>query len=245
MKKIIIIPARLSSTRLENKVVMDLNGKTLIQRVFENAKKSKVSDVFIATDSLKIKEICKSFTKNIIITSINHKTGTDRIAEASKNIDSDIVLNIQSDEPFINVETINKMIDLFEDPNVYMTSSMYKLSNKKEFDDPNQVKVAVDSDNYAILFTRFPDTFNLSKIIIKQKINQYYVHQGIYGFKKEFLEKYSTLNQSYLERFEKLEQLRVLENGYKIKMIESKYKSIGIDTLEDYNEAIKLLNSKL
>ena len=82
--------------------------------------------MFIATDSLKIKEICKSFTKNIIITSINHKTGTDRIAEASKNIDSDIVLNIQSDEPFINVETINKMIDLFEDPNVYMTSSMYK-----------------------------------------------------------------------------------------------------------------------
>ena len=135
MKKIIIIPARLSSTRLENKVLMDLNGKTLIQRVFENAKKAKVSDVYIATDSLKIKEICKSFTKNIIITSNNHKTGTDRIAEASKNIDSDIVLNIQSDEPFINVETINKMIDLFLDPNVYMTSSMYKLSNKKEFDD--------------------------------------------------------------------------------------------------------------
>jgi len=201
--------------------------------------------VFIATDSLKIKEICKSFTKNIIITSINHKTGTDRIAEALKNIDSDIVLNIQSDEPFINVETINKMIDLFEDPNVYMTSSMYKLSNKKELDDPNQVKVAVDSDNYAILFTRFPDTFNQSKMTVKQKINQYYVHQGIYGFKKEFLEKYSTLNQSYLERFEKLEQLRVLENGYKIKMIESKYKSIGIDTLEDYNEAIKFLNLKL
>ena len=201
--------------------------------------------MFIATDSLKIKEICRSFTKNIIITSINHKTGTDRIAEASKNIDSDIVLNIQSDEPFINVETINKMIDLFEDPNVYMTSSMYKLSNKKELDDPNQVKVAVDSDNYAILFTRFPDTFNLSKMTKKQKINQYYVHQGIYGFKKEFLEKYSTLNQSYLERFEKLEQLRVLENGYKIKMIESKYKSIGIDTLDDYNEAIKFLNLKL
>tara|TARA_B100000963_G_scaffold361955_1_gene401272 strand:- start:72081 stop:72818 length:738 start_codon:yes stop_codon:yes gene_type:complete len=245
MKKIIIIPARLSSTRLENKVIMDLNGKTLIQRVFENAKKAKVSDVYIATDSLKIKEICKSFTKNIIITSNNHKTGTDRIAEASKNIDSDIVLNIQSDEPFINVETINKMIDLFLDPNVYMTSSMYKLSNKKEFDDPNQVKVAVNSENYAIFFTRFPHTFNLSKIIIKQKINQYYVHQGIYGFKKEFLEKYSTLNQSYLERFEKLEQLRVLENGYKIKMIESKHKSIGIDTLEDYNEAIKFLNLKL
>ena len=179
------------------------------------------------------------------MTGINHKTGTDRIAEASKNIDSDIVLNIQSDEPFINVETINKMIDLFEDPNVYMTSSMYKLSNKKEFDDPNQVKVAVDSDNYAILFTRFPDTFNLSKMTKKQKINQYYVHQGIYGFKKEFLEKYSTLNQSYLERFEKLEQLRVLENGYKIKMIESKYKSIGIDTLDDYNEAVKFLNLKL
>ena len=126
-----------------------------------------------------------------------------------------------------------------------MTSSMYKLSNKKELDDPNQVKVAVDSDNYAILFTRFPDTFSLSKMIKKEKINQYYVHQGIYGFKKEFLEKYSTLNQSYLERFEKLEQLRVLENGYKIKMIESKYKSIGIDTLDDYNEAIKFLNLKL
>ena len=241
MKKIIIIPARLSSTRLKDKVIMDINGKTLIQRVFENAKKSKISDVYIATDSLKIKEICNSFTKNIIITSVKHKTGTDRIAEASKNIDSDIILNIQSDEPFISVETINNMIDLFEDPNVYMTSSMYKLSNKKEFDDPNQVKVAVDSNNYAVLFTRFPDNI---KMLIKQNINQYFIHQGIYGFRKEFLEKYSSLNQTYLERLEKLEQLRVIENGYKIKMFESKYKSIGIDTLEDYNEAIKFLNLK-
>tara|TARA_B100000941_G_C28505438_1_gene557035 strand:+ start:1429 stop:2163 length:735 start_codon:yes stop_codon:yes gene_type:complete len=244
MKKIIIIPARLSSTRLKDKVIMDINGKTLIQRVFENAKKSKISDVYIATDSLKIKEICNSFTKNIIITSVKHKTGTDRIAEASKNIDSDIILNIQSDEPFISVETINNMIDLFEDPNVYMTSSMYKLSNKKEFDDPNQVKVAVDSNNYAVLFTRFPDNIKLSKMLIKQNINQYFIHQGIYGFRKEFLEKYSSLNQTYLERLEKLEQLRVIENGYKIKMFESKYKSIGIDTLEDYNEAIKFLNLK-
>ena len=184
MKKIIIIPARLSSTRLKDKVIMDINGKTLIQRVFENAKKSKISDVYIATDSLKIKEICNSFTKNIIITSVKHKTGTDRIAEASKNIDSDIILNIQSDEPFISVETINNMIDLFEDPNVYMTSSMYKLSNKKEFDDPNQVKVAVDSNNYAVLFTRFPDNIKLSKMLIKQNINQYFIHQGIYGFRK-------------------------------------------------------------
>lgn len=246
MKKVIVIPARLESKRFPRKVLIDLNGKTLIERVYHNSLEADISEVFIATDSKEIKEKCIEFTKNIIMTSEKHISGTDRIAEAVKNIDCDIVINVQADEPFINKETINSLLKCFDDKKVSMASVMEPIVSNSKLNDPNYVKVKVDKLKNAIFFSRYPELREKSKWLNKNSNfkNNLYIHQGIYGFKKEFLLKFSNMKPTYFEKTEKLEQLRVLENGFNIKMIESKFQSIGIDTLDDYKEALKFLKNE-
>ena len=241
MKKIIVIPARLNSSRLPNKVLLDLDGKTIVQRVFEQCLLSDADDVYIATDSEKVKEACLIFTKNIILTSKNHISGTDRITEAITNINCDVVVNVQGDEPFINPKLINQLLDSFINSNVSMVSAMGIFKEEKEIENPNNVKVVVDKNNNALYFSRAKIPYHRERL--KEQV--YYKHIGVYGYTKNFLLKYSKMKESSLESIEKLEQLRVLENGYKIKMIKTNHVSVGIDTFEDYISAQKLTKKQV
>jgi 3-deoxy-manno-octulosonate cytidylyltransferase (CMP-KDO synthetase) len=249
MKKIVVIPARLNSTRLPNKVLLDLNGKSVVQRVYEQCKKAQsIDEVYIATDSQKVKEVCSSFTNNIILTDEKHQSGTDRIAEAISDIDCDIIINVQGDEPFIEPSLIDKLANSFKNSDTIMSSAMHKIQKVEELKSPNVVKVTIDKNSNALYFSRsiIPHHRDEWETLLNHHIDipvplKFYRHLGIYGYTKDFLIKYSQMEQSYLERLEKLEQLRVLENGYKIKMIETNYNSIGIDTQEDYKMALSLL----
>lgn len=249
MKKIVVIPARLNSSRLPNKVLLDLKGKTVVQRVYEQCKKVKnIDEVYIATDSLEVQDCCQSFTQNIIMTKDTHESGTDRIAEAVEKIECDIVINVQGDEPFIDPNLIEELACSFENTQTQMASVMHKISKVEELKNHNVVKIAVDKNSEALYFSRsiiphHRDDWE-SLLCHHETIPEplkFFRHLGIYGYTKEFLLSYSKMEPTYLERLEKLEQLRVLENGYKIKMIETTYNSIGIDTKEDYIKAQEFL----
>ena len=245
MKKVIVIPARLDSSRLPKKILLDLKGKTVIQRVYEQCLKVKnIDGVYIATDSPEIEGVCRSFTNHIILTKSSHQSGTDRIGEALAGIDCDIVVNVQGDEPFIDPNLIEELVHSFDDDQVSMASAMSKIENTKDLQDPNVVKVIVDTQNNAIYFSRAPIPFprDHQEIIRSNeelKKHNFFRHIGIYGYRKDFLAKYIEMDQTNLEKLEKLEQLRVIENGFKIKMIEVASSLIGIDTQEDYEEALK------
>jgi 3-deoxy-manno-octulosonate cytidylyltransferase (CMP-KDO synthetase) len=245
MKKVIIIPARLDSSRLPKKVLLDLKGKTVIQRVYEQCLKVKnVDGVYVATDSIEIKEVCETFTNNVIITKSTHKSGTDRIGEAVSAIDCDIVINVQGDEPFIEPSLIEALVNSFSNSEISMSSAMSKINNVKDLQNTNVVKVVTDLHNNALFFSRslIPFPRDVKEISIANEVieeSQFFRHIGIYGYRKDFLLHFVNLEQSYLEKVEKLEQLRALENGFKIKMIEANSSLIGIDTQEDYEEALK------
>ena len=245
MKKVIIIPARLDSSRLPKKVLLDLKGKTVIQRVYEQCLKVKnVDGVYIATDSIEIKEVCETFTDKVVITKSTHQSGTDRIGEAVSAIDCDIVINVQGDEPFIEPSLIEALVNSFSNSDISMSSAMSKINNVKDLQNTNVVKVVTDLHNNALFFSRslipFPrDVKEISTAKEVLEMGQFFRHIGIYGYRKDFLLKFVNMEQSYLEKVEKLEQLRALENGFKIKMIEANSSLIGIDTREDYEEALK------
>lgn len=245
MKRVIIIPARLTSTRLPRKVLLDLRGKTVIQRVYEQCVKVKNCDVFIATDDVEVKEICSSFTKNVIMTSVEHESGTDRIAEAVSDLECDVVVNVQGDEPFINHNLITELFNVFEkSTDIKMSSVMEDIIDNEDINNPNVVKVVVDKNKNALYFSRSAVPFIRDE---KDKANLlsksvFFKHVGIYGYRRDFLLEYSKIPKSILENLEKLEQLRVLENGYKIRMIKTSYESLGIDTIEDYNKALQIID---
>ena len=245
MKKVIVIPARIDSSRLPKKVLLDLKGKTVIQRVYEQCLKVvNIDAVYIATDSNEIKEVCNSFTGDVIITKSTHQSGTDRIGEAVALIDCDIVINVQGDEPFIDPTLIEELVNSFENSEISMSSAMSKIDDVNDLQNSNVVKVTVDNQNNALYFSRslIPFPRDHKELLISNKELEnfpVYRHIGIYGYRKEFLLDYIKMNQSYLEKVEKLEQLRALENGFKIKMIEAKHSLSGIDTQEDYEEALK------
>ena len=240
MKKVIVIPARLDSSRLPKKVLLDLKGKTVIQRVYEQCLKvSNIDAVYIATDSLEIKDICDTFTSNVMLTKSTHQSGTDRIGEVMAFIDCDIVINVQGDEPFIDSSSLNKLV--FELNNSDHVSLMINISDINEINDPNNVKVIVDSENYALYFSRsvipFCRDVNTAEVT-------YYKHIGVYGFTKQALVNFSKLPPSKLELVEKIEAIRIVENGSRIKMIETDFLGVGIDTKEDLDLAISIWSKK-
>ena len=229
----IIIPARLSSSRLPKKVLADINGTPMIIKCAQIAK--KVDDVLIATDSKEVIEVCKKYGFNAVMTDKNHQSGSDRIKEAADIIglkDDEIVINMQGDEPFLEPEILkavkNELIKLNRD---FKMISCYKEINELEAEDPNLVKVVIDKNSDAIYFSRSKIPYNRDNLP-----HSYKGHIGIYGFDKKSLDKFVNLKGN-LEHIEKLEQLRVIENGYKIKMIKVNTKSFGIDTKEDLQKA--------
>lgn len=230
MKFLGVIPSRYASTRLEGKPLKDICGHTMVEWVYKRALKSKLDGVVVATDDERIVDEVKSFGGNVILTRKDHINGTSRIAEVCETYtDYDVIVNIQGDEPLIEPDMINSIIDSFiEDNTIPMSTLKYKLTDMAEIENPNAVKVVTDKNDFAIYFSRsvipYPRNLNM---------NNYYKHVGIYGYKRDFVMEYAKMASTPLELSESLEQLRVLEDGYKIKVLETPYKIIGVDTQEE------------
>ncbi len=245
-----IIPARYGSTRFPGKPLAMLDGKTIIRRVYEQA--SLVLDnVYVASDDIRIAEEVKSFGGNIIMTSDTHRSGTDRCAEALRLIresgsDSpDVIINIQGDEPFIKPEQISQLINLFSKKDVEIATLVKLIDSDKELHDVNKPKVVVAENGYALYFSRSIVPYIRDAEPGKWLETQdFYKHIGIYGYRADTLLSICNLQPSPLEISESLEQLRWLENGYKIRTAITSYESIGIDTPEDLENAKVLLKKQ-
>ena len=240
-----VIPARYASTRFPGKPLMLIKGRTMIERVYRQVQKSKLIDrVIVATDDKRIFECVKNFGGEVKMTSVKHQSGTDRIYEAVKNIQADIVVNIQGDEPFIDPKNIDKAIaPLISDKEVNVSTLAIRIEDKKDLLDINKVKVVLDKNNFALYFSRNFLPFDMMNNPLNElsfKKNIYYKHIGLYVYRKDFLTKFAKMKKSYLENIEKLEQLRILENGERIKVVITKIDSISIDTQKDLKAANKV-----
>lgn len=237
MKIIAVIPARYASTRLPVKLVQDLCGLPVIARTYLAAQKSNLFDeVWVVTDSDEIVSIIKSINGKVLKSKKEHESGSDRIAEAIENMDIDVVVNVQGDEPFINTLSLTELIHVFNNDfnkKIDVGSLMVEITDKNDIENPNHVKVVTDKTNRALYFSR-------SVIPYPREVNvgvRYMKHIGVYAFRKEALMDFYKNSMSTLEASEKLEQLRYLEYGKNIQMIETKHQSIGIDTEEDLIKA--------
>lgn len=241
MKIIAVIPARYASTRFHAKLMQDLGGKTVISRTYEAAVNTDLfDDVFVVTDSDLIFNEIVSQGGKAIMSIKEHESGSDRIAEAVEHLAVDIVVNVQGDEPFINKEPLEKLLQVYRNDfknEVDLASLMREITDLEEINNPNNVKVVVDQNDFALYFSR-------SVIPYPREVNagvRYMQHIGIYAFRKQALLDFYNLPMKSLEASEKLEQLRYLEFGKRIKMVETTHVGIGIDTFEDLEKARKLI----
>ncbi|MBU2102231.1 MAG: 3-deoxy-manno-octulosonate cytidylyltransferase [Candidatus Omnitrophota bacterium] len=237
-----IIPARYASTRLPVKLLRTLLDKTILQWAWENASKARLLDsLIIACDDPRIEEVATSFGANVVMTSPQHSSGTDRIAEAARDIDVRIVVNIQADEPLMHPSTIDSLAQtMLDDSTLVMSTVRKKIDEETEIHNPNMVKVVCDQNDYALYFSRFPIPYHREKNSPKR----YYKHLGIYAYTKDFLYTFKNLPPSSLEQAEKLEQLRALQAGYRIKVIDTLFDSWGIDTEDDLQKVERILSEK-
>jgi 3-deoxy-manno-octulosonate cytidylyltransferase (CMP-KDO synthetase) len=251
MKITAIIPARYASVRFEGKALADILGKPMVQHVYERtAKASLVSEVIVATDDERIVAAVKAFGGCVRMTARDHETGTDRLAEVAATLDSDIIVNVQGDEPLIEPAMIDQAIrPLVEDPSVMMGTLKSRIKTLHDFLSPNVVKVVTDLNGFALYFSRSPlpnfrDKWNdLKDDKFASGTIMSYKHVGLYVYRREFLLQYSKMAATSLELAEKLEQLRVLENGHRIKVVETEYETIGVDTPFDLEKVLETLNS--
>ena len=240
MEILACIPARYGSTRFAGKVLAKDTGKFLIQHTWERACLAKLPDkVIIAADDQRIAEAARSFGAECVLTSPEHKSGTDRIAEAVRNIDVEIVVNLQADEPEIDPENIDYLAQLLiEHPDSPMATLAADFKNAEQIGDPNIVKVITDYNGRAIYFSRVPIPYDRESSGVGS-LQQYLRHIGIYAYRKEFLLKITALPQTPLEKIEKLEQLRVIENGFSILVGKVRHTCDGIDTPQQYDAFVK------
>jgi 3-deoxy-D-manno-octulosonate cytidylyltransferase len=232
------IPARYAATRFPAKLMQPLGDKTVIRHTYDNTKATGLFDeVYVVTDSeIIFNEIVDNGGK-AIMSKRPHESGSDRIAEAIVDLDIDIVVNVQGDEPFVKKEPLQKVIDVFADPSVQVSSLMQVMTNPQLIEDPNYVKVAIDKNSNALFFSRSVIPYPRDK----NAASKYFEHIGVYAFKKQALINFTNWPMSPLEAAEKIECLRYLENGVSIRMIETAYMGIEIDTPEDLIKAAKLL----
>ena len=242
-KAIGIIPARNQSKRFPGKILATLGGVPLISRVLQSARESKLlSEIYIATDDEKIASVVKDYDVKVIMTDSNHKTGTDRVAEAMSLIGKfDLVVNIQADEPFMTGDIIDRVVTALDESETYMSTACFKIENQDDLSDPNMVKVVLDVNGNALYFSR---SLIPSGRYSGAGAAQVYGHLGIYGFTAEFLRKFASLDRSPLELSEGLEQLRAIENGYRIKTVIVDGYFAGINTREDLIKAEQLLERR-
>lgn len=240
-----VIPARYASTRFPGKALAEIGGKPMIQHVFERtARASLVNGVIVATDDERICQVVNAFGGVCRMTSPDHETGTDRLAEVAAGLDADIVVNVQGDEPLIEPAMIDQAIRPFlDDPSLKMGTLKTRIRCLHDFLSPNAVKVVTGSDGNALYFSRSPlpffrdkwkdlkdESFASGKLLC-------YKHVGLYVFRRDFLLEFAAMSPTFLETSEKLEQLRALENGVKIRVVETEFESIGVDTPEDLAKA--------
>ncbi len=255
---IAIIPARFSSTRLEGKLLLPLDGKPLILHTLEQAKKANnISRVIVATDDRRIIEVIKKSGNEAILTSDKHRSGSDRIAEVAEKLPvNSIIVNVQGDEPLISPQTIEKAVEaILEDNTIDIATTCEMIADHKDVLSPDIVKVVTDNEGFALYFSRSPIPFprdNVNKHGSLEKalqandslLNLYRKHTGLYVYRREFLLEYTKAKQTSLETTEMLEQLRALENGAKIKVIEVTESSIGVDTREDFERVEEILENR-
>ena len=238
-----LIPARLNSTRLEKKLIKNLDGIPIIVRTYQNICSTKLFDeVVVVTDSDEIINVLKEFDIKFLKSKEDHNTGTDRIAEFSNKFKSDIIINVQGDEPFVLKEDLSKIINTFKNDienKINVISLMTKLISIEEINNPNNVKVVVDKNNNSLMFSRAIIPYKR----VENNVN-YFKHIGIYAFRNSFLNKFKKFKQTNLELTEMIEALRIIEHGYKIHMIETNHEQISIDTIDDFNKAKSMLNKK-
>jgi 3-deoxy-manno-octulosonate cytidylyltransferase (CMP-KDO synthetase) len=232
VKAVILIPARLDSSRLEKKMLADLEGEPLIVHTWRQAQRSRLAErVVVATDSHEIANVLDAYGAEVVMTSPDACCGTERIAEAARKIDGDVFVNLQGDEPLISPENIDLALQPFfsENPPDCSTLVLPLHPDDPQIDDPHQVKVVVDSKGYALYFSRSPIPFRRNKLLA----TTFYRHIGLYAFKGEVLQKFAALPPSMLEQAESLEQLRLLENGFRIQCVTTLLDNPGVNTLED------------
>jgi 3-deoxy-manno-octulosonate cytidylyltransferase (CMP-KDO synthetase) len=235
-----VIPARYGSSRFEGKVLADIAGKPMIQWVYERANQSKMLDeLFVAVDDPRVQSRVEQFGGKAVLTAAHHKSGTDRIAEAVEKMPADIVANIQGDQPLLDPEMIDEAVKpMIDNPEIQM-STLKREIEKDEFNDPSVVKVVVDDKDFALYFSR-----SLIPYPRYEERIRVFEHVGLYVYRKDFLLKISKMSMGYLEKIESLEQLRVLEKGYKILVIETKMDrtaGISVDTPEDLKKVEKII----
>lgn len=242
MKTIAVIPARYAATRFHAKLLQPLGDKTVIRHTYDNTLATGLfNQVLVATDSALIFEEITSSGGHAIMSKKEHESGSDRIAEAVQDLDAGVIINVQGDEPFVNRQSLADLIAIFEDSSVLVGTLMHKLVDPELITNPNVVKVVADKRGDALYFSRSPIPFQRNQEVP----NSYYRHIGVYGYRKEALLRFVQWPVSVLENMEKLEQLRYLENGVKIRMVETNEAIVGIDIPEDLARAqryIKELN---
>jgi 3-deoxy-manno-octulosonate cytidylyltransferase (CMP-KDO synthetase) len=245
MKIIGVIPARYGATRFPGKALADICGKPMIQHVYERTIQVSCFDqVIVATDDVRIQQAVTVFGGNARMTSTQHTTGTDRLAEVAQSLDADIVVNIQGDEPLIHPVMIEQAIQpLLDDPDVAIGTLKHVIESPEELLNPNVTKVVTDQSDRAIYFSRSPIPYLKGKNIREEGFHEFtfYRHIGLYAYRREFLLTFTGLAHTPLESVEGLEQLRALEHGYIIKVIETPYESIGVDVPEDVEKIVKLM----
>jgi 3-deoxy-manno-octulosonate cytidylyltransferase (CMP-KDO synthetase) len=240
MSTVAVIPSRYASSRLEGKALMDIVGKPMVQRVYEVALRTHSIDrVIVATDDKRILDTVHGFGGEAELTSPRHLSGTDRIAEVADHLSCDVIVNLQGDEPLMDPRLIDEVVKLLlDDRDISMASAQSPIETIEELMNPNVVKVVSDRNGYALYFSRSPVP-SRSRNVEDARDSLGFKHIGLYVYRKDFLKKLVTLDPSPLEKQERLEQLRVLENGYRIKLVTTKYDSIGVDTPEDLTHARK------
>ena len=242
MKKIIVIPARYESTRLPGKPLLEVSAKSLVQLVYERASESRLADsVIVATDDRRIMDAALSFGAEAVMTSPSCKSGTDRVFEAVKDTDFDLIINVQGDEPFIRPDMIDLLFSVMENESLDVATLCAPVADDNEYSNPNTVKVVLDKNGFALYFSRSPIPY----VRNGDTRSMLYKHIGVYGFKREFLQQFVSMQKSRLEETESLEQLRILENGYRIKVLTTHYDGFGIDTREDLQRARLILDRKV
>jgi len=244
MASIVIIPARYESTRFPGKPLYPLKGKPLIQHVFENAKRATLAeDVIVATDSETIFEKVFAFGGKAVMTDQKHPSGTDRIAEVAASMKYDIIVNVQGDEPLIRPEMIDDVIALLSDQRASVGTLVKKIEHSEEIIDSNVVKAVFDREGLALYFSRAPIPSHARHSEINTPC--YYKHIGIYSYRRGTLLSLAAMQPTELEKTEKLEQLRALENGIRIKVKETFFETYGVDTPEDLERVEKWLSISL
>jgi 3-deoxy-manno-octulosonate cytidylyltransferase (CMP-KDO synthetase) len=238
MEAIGVIPARYASTRFSGKVLVDICGKPMVQHVWERAKKALLlDDVIIACDDERVLSAGREFGANCLMTAKGHLSGSDRITEVVGPMDVKVVVNIQADEPLIEPIMIDRLVEtLLGDGSIYMATLIRQIDDQEEINNPDTVKVTIDKNNFALYFSRAAIPYRAGKAK-----TVYYKHVGLYAYSKDFLFTYKNIAASPLEKAEKLEQLRVLEEGFRIKTIETKINTVGVDTQEDLERVRRIL----